>query len=113
MYLSKISCIGLFLLELPLIITFGTFCLLSSVFGKQAAAFGAGLGEGFKIGGEVAIRPVATAVKGAFLLVYFLYQVTITLGAADTNLNLKRPGIFVLGVMAAGEELAVTPGLDY
>ena len=99
--------------QLPLILTLTTLCLFPPVFGEEATTLGAGLGEGLIIGGKGAFRVIATAIEGALLFTYSLHQLTATFGAANTNLNLKGPGVFVLGVMATGEKLPKTPGLDY
>ena len=73
-----------------------------SIDSLEAAALGAGLGEGLEIGGEVAIRVVAAAIKSALLFVYSLYQLTATPGTADPDLNLKGLGIFAVRVTTAG-----------
>ena len=59
--------------QLPLILALGALCPFCPVLGKESAAFGTGLGEGFKVGGKLAIRVVAAAIEGAFLPVYPLH----------------------------------------
>ena len=57
----------------PLILAFNTLCLLSPVQGEEAAALGAGLGEGSAVGGKGAFWVIAAAIEGALLFTHSLY----------------------------------------
>ena len=102
MYLLNTSCIELGLLKLPSIAAFTAFCPFASVQGEEAAALGAGLGEGLEIYGELAIGVVATAIKGSLLPAQLLHQLATTLRTLNTNLNLEGFGILAIRVTAAG-----------
>ncbi len=86
---------------------------VSPVCCEQSAALWAGLGEGFGVYGKRAIRIITAAVEDALLLAHLLHQLFATLGAVDAGLNLKRLGVFTLGITAAGEEFSEASVLNY
>ena len=88
--------------QLAFIATFSAFWPFLSIKSEEAATFGAGLGEGFGVGGKPAIRVIATAIEGALLFTPPLYQLTPAFRTANTGFNLEGLGIFALRVTTAG-----------
>ena len=101
------------MLELPFVVALGAFYLRAPVFGEDAAALGAGLGEGLGIDDKLTIRIIAATIEGALLFTDSLQQVTAALRTLGSGLYLIGLGILVLGILATGKELAETPNLDY
>ena len=99
--------------QLPSILTFTALRPLSSIFSEEAATFGAGLGEGFKTGGECTIRVITTAIESAFLFAHLLYQLTAAIRALNTNPDLKGFSVFTLRVTTTGYKFPKAPKFDY
>ena len=103
--MSRISCSHLSISlysQFPFILAFTAFCPLLSIKSEEAATFGAGLGEGFEIGGKLAIWVIAAAIEGALLFTPPLYQLTPAFRTANAGFNLEGFGIFALRVTTAG-----------
>ena len=100
------------LFQITFIAAFSALCPLHAVRSEQTATAGARLGEGFKVGGKLAIRVVTAAIKGALLFVYLFYQFTATLGTFGTGLNLIGFGMFTFGIADTGEKLPETSAFN-